>query len=94
MTIIPFLKSVNRVILNPLIALLFAVAFVYFVYGIVRFLRSDADDKGTSRTEARSAIFWGLVGMFVMFSVYGIIQFVLNTFLVDSNPGTTFILGQ
>jgi len=79
-----FLNRVNDLILNPIILLLFALSFVYFVYGIVKFLRSDADDKGTNRTEARSSILWGLVGMLIMFSVYGIIKFVLASFGIEN----------
>jgi hypothetical protein len=80
MTIIPFLYKVNNLILNPIITLLFALATVYLIYGIVKFLSSDAGDKGSSREEAKKAILWGLVGMVIMFSVFGLIKFVLDTF--------------
>ena len=80
MTIVSFLNKINNLILNPVILLLFALSFVYFLYGIVKFLKSEADDKGTSRAEARKSILWGIVGMLIMFSVYGIIKFVLATF--------------
>ena len=84
LTIVPFLNNVNDLILNPLIALAFALAFVYFIYGIIKFLSLDASDS--KRTEARNAILWGIFGMLIMFSVYGIIHFVLATFGVsDSN---------
>lgn len=78
MTIIPFLNRVNQIILNPLILLMFSLALVYFIYGIVKFLSLEAGDK--ARDEARKSIMWGLVGMVVMFSVYGLIRFVLDTF--------------
>jgi len=80
MTIVPFLNNLNKLIINPLIILVFTLAFAYFVYGIVRFLSTDPSDKSTERTEARSAILWGIVGMVIMFSVYGLIGFVLKTF--------------
>lgn len=81
-TIVPFLNKVNDLILNPIILLLFAVSFVYFGYGVVKFLTLDAGDS--KRIEARSAIIWGIVGMVVMFSVYGLIRFVLATFGIDT----------
>jgi len=80
MTIVDFLYRVNKFILNPIILLAFSLAFLYFIYGIVKFLSSDASDKSTTRGEARSSILWGLVGMVIMFSVYGLIGFVLSTF--------------
>ncbi|HBD25050.1 MAG: hypothetical protein A2566_01625 [Candidatus Zambryskibacteria bacterium RIFOXYD1_FULL_40_13] len=85
MTIATFLNRVNELILNPLIVLAFGLSFVYFTYGIVKFLRLEAGDK--SRKEAQDAILWGIVGMVIMFSVYGIIKFVLATFGVTANPG-------
>ena len=83
LTIVPFLQQVNALILNPLIGLLFAISTVYFFYGVVKFLSLEAGDK--ARDEARSSIIWGMVGMLIMFSVYGIIGFVLNTFQVNKN---------
>lgn len=83
-TIVCFLNNVNKYILNPLLALGFALAFLYFIYSVVRFLRLDAADK--SREEARNAILWGMFGMLIMFSVYGIIQFfILPTFGLSPN---------
>lgn len=78
MTIVPFLHRVNAVILNPIIILAFSLAFLYFVYGIVRFVSLEAGDK--SRKEAQDAILYGIIGMVIMFSVYGIIRFILATF--------------
>ncbi len=82
MTIVPFLNRVSEVILNPLILLVFSLSFVYFVYSVVRFLQLEAGDK--DRKEAQNAIIWGIVGMVIMFSVYGIIHFVLATFGVTT----------
>jgi uncharacterized membrane protein YjfL (UPF0719 family) len=41
----------------------------------------NAVDK--SRKEARDAIIWGIVGMVIMFSVFGVIKFVMDTFGID-----------
>lgn len=93
LTIVPFLAKVNEVILNPIIYLLFALALVYFLYSVVRFLRLESGDS--ARKEAKNAIMWGLFGMVIMFSVYGIIALILNTFGVGSNdlsPGANQFL--
>src|SRR3989344_5527795 len=83
-SICSFLKTDNDLIFNPIIMLLFGVTFIYFIYGIIKFLQSDVDDKGASRAEARSSILWGIVGMLIMFSVYGIIKFVMASFGIES----------
>ena len=85
MSIIPFLNKVNSFVINPIIVLLFALAFAYFIFGIVKFLSSNSDDKGGTRIEARNSILWGIVGMVIMFSVFGVINFVLATFGISHN---------
>ena len=71
------MKSINRVIINPLIVLLFALAVVYFVYGLVRYLLSP--DNEEIRKSSKSHMLWGIIGMFIMVSVFGIMSLILNT---------------
>lgn len=88
LSIIPFLNRVNDIIINPIIYLLFTLALIYFLYSIVRFLRLESGDS--ARKEAKNAIMWGLVGMTIMFSVYGIIALILDTFgITDSELNQT-----
>ncbi len=78
MDISEFLNKINQYILNPLILLGFAVAVIVFFWGIVQFIRTETADAG--REEGKSKIFWGLFGIFIMISAYGIINLILNTF--------------
>lgn len=60
---------------GSLIPLLYAFAFLFFMYGIARFFFSDSEEK---RKEGRQFAIWGLVGFFVMFSVWGIVRVLLS----------------
>ncbi len=77
MTVDQFILRLADVIINPLIRLLFAVALVVFLWGIIEYIRgagsSDSREQGTRH------IIWGLVGLFIMVSVYGIITLFKNT---------------
>lgn len=73
-----FLGKVVTQVVNPLILLMVAVAFVAFLWGVFEFIAHAGDE--TRRTEGRKAILWGLVGFVVMFGAYGIINLVLGTF--------------
>lgn len=84
MSIYGFLNQFNNLIINPIIILLFALSFVYVLYGIVKFLSSDVSDAAT-RKSAKDAVLWGLVGMLIMFSVYGLIKVVMATFGISPN---------
>jgi len=73
-----FVAKVTKEIINPIILLLTGGAFVVFLWGVFEFVRNAADS--TKREEGRKAIFWGLVGLVIIFGAYGIINFALNTF--------------
>jgi|CXWL01.1.fsa_nt_gi FtsH-binding integral membrane protein len=72
-----FLAKVVIEIINPIILLLSAAAFVVFLWGVFEFI-VHADDEG-KRTEGKSAIFWGLIGLVIIFGAYGIINLALGT---------------
>ena len=67
-----------EVIINPLLALIFAAGLLVFVYGIVEFLwglSNETDAKNTGKKH----MFWGVVGMFVMVAAYAIIAIIKNS---------------
>jgi len=73
-----FLAKVVTQIINPIILLLSAVAFVVFAWGVFEFVRNAGDE--TKRTEGKKAIMWGLLGLVIIFGAYGIINVALGTF--------------
>ncbi len=81
-----FLNRVTVEIINPIILLLAASAFVVFLWGVFEFIAHAGDE--TKRKEGRSAIMWGLIGLVIIFGAYGIINLVLGTF--DAPSATQF----
>ena len=82
MSIAPFLNKLNEYILNPLILLMFAVALLVFFWGLLRLIwYSDSDEE---RDTGRRVIVWGIIGMLIMISVYGIINLLLSTFGIST----------
>ncbi len=57
------------------IPLLYALAFLFFLIGVVRLLFSMQEEK---RNEGKKFILWALVGMVVLFSVWGLVKLLLN----------------
>jgi hypothetical protein len=64
-------------IVNPIIYFLFAIALMYFLYGVIVFIL-NADDEEARKT-GKKHILWGIIGLFIMVSVYGILGIVLGT---------------
>lgn len=84
-----FLGKIIEQIVNPIILLLVAAAFITFLWGVFEFVK-NAGDEGARET-GRRAIMWGLIGLVVMFGAYGIINVALATFGSDQRvaPLTT-----
>ncbi|MEK7642790.1 MAG: hypothetical protein AAB392_03260 [Patescibacteria group bacterium] len=67
-------------ILNPIIFLGFVVATIVFFKGIIGLI---ANSDGSDLKKHKDAVLYGIIGLFVMFSVYGILRLVLTTFNID-----------
>lgn len=68
-------------VIDPAILLIFTAGFFLFMWGMVLFIwhmREGADYK-----PGLQHIIWGLAGMLIMMSVYGIISLVSNTLGLD-----------
>ena len=74
--------KVNQYKINPLIILLFVLALVYFLYGLVEFLSSANAEK--DRTLGKDHMLWGIFGMFIMISVFAILKIIANTIGADN----------
>lgn len=69
-------------ILNAVVPALMILAFVVFLWGVVKFIFAGGDE--TKRKDAKHYIVYGLVGLAVMVAVWGIINIVAETFGVET----------
>lgn len=60
---------------------IFTLALVVFLWGVFKFIRATAD---ADKQEGKQFIYMGLIGLFVMVSVWGIIKIVGDTLGVKS----------
>ncbi len=70
-------------VVNSLVLLLSGVAMAIFFWGIAKFMLQAGDREG--RSKGKEMIVWGLVGMFVIFSLGGILKFLQIAFLGQTN---------
>ena len=78
-----FISAVSEHILNPLITLLFGIALLVFIFGLVRFIAQGGDDE--VRTIAKRHIMYGLLGMFIMFSAFALVRLITGVFNIDTS---------
>jgi hypothetical protein len=62
----------SNIIESFLVPLAFALSLLYFFWGIAKYIRTDAGSEKAVE-QGRNVIFWGLIGMFVAISIWGIV---------------------
>mgnify|MGYP001563865871 FL=1 len=61
------------------------LALVVFFWGLAKFILKAGDEKG--REEGKQVMKWGIVALFVLVSIWGIIFFLTNDILGLPTPG-------
>jgi hypothetical protein len=67
-------------IINMLISIVISLAVVGFLWGIVKFLFNGANEK--SRSEGRSFMLYGILTLFVMTSIWGLVNMLHGTIII------------
>jgi hypothetical protein len=80
-TVLKLVGLFSTTILNPIIAVLFGLALAYFIYGIVLYLWNP--DNELLREQGKRNMFWGIIGLTIMVSVFGIMRFVISSIGAD-----------
>ena len=84
-----FIGNVNDMIINPLILFLFALAVVFFLYGVLEFIFNQENEE--KKTTGKSHMLWGIVGIAIMLGVWTLLNMIINTFDIkgiDPEQGT------
>lgn len=72
------LTYVTCIIATAVIPLIFALATVVFIWGVVQYVINDGEEA--KKEKGRQFIIWGLIGLVVMVSVWGLVSIVTRTF--------------
>lgn len=72
------LQSVVTTIFSPLYQLAVGLAFVYFLFGVFRFILDMNDPE--RKNIGKGHLLWGTVGLFIIFSVGGILRLYNDIF--------------
>jgi Type IV secretion system pilin len=70
--------------INLLVAVLIPLALVVFFIGLVRYIYKAGDVS--AHKEARESIMWSLIALFVLISVWGILQLMSAAFFPGGAP--------
>lgn len=65
------------------ISLLFILATIVFLIGVIRFIASAGNPEARAKTQG--ILLWGIVGLAAMVAAWGVVQLAVDFFGVPSN---------
>ncbi|MCC6323639.1 hypothetical protein IT400_02500 [Candidatus Nomurabacteria bacterium] len=68
-------------IVQSIVPLLFALAIVGFIWGVIQMVINPEDAE--KRKQGKQFMVWGIIALFVMVSVWWLVQIVSNTFGIN-----------
>lgn len=78
------LCQVSRFI-NAIIPILIALAVLYFIWGVIQYVVNGDEE---AKTAGRDKMIYGIIGLLVIVSIWGLVSILQNTFGVSATvPG-------
>lgn len=68
---------------DAVIPLVFAIAVVLFIWGVVQYVINAQDSE--KKAKGRQFMIWGIIALAVMISVWGLVRILGNTFGLKTN---------
>jgi uncharacterized membrane protein YfcA len=90
------LLNITKTVLNYIIPILITFAVIYFIWGVISYVIAKDEE---ARKESRDKIIYGVIGIFVIVAIWGLVGFLSTTLgvgvggtaglpCVDQNPMT------
>jgi hypothetical protein len=80
--------SFTQNVVTALGTLFMALAVVAFLFGVARYIWAIREGNEKQISDGKQFMLWGLIALFVMFSVYGIVKFAQRTILQNEDVST------
>jgi len=87
-----FSDLVNKFVayVNVIVYLLASLAILVFLWGVLKYMM--AGDSKEKLTNGRDFIIYGIIGIFVMMSVWGLVNILIKTFGLETAKPTTLLI--
>ena len=82
-----FITAVTRLLKLEVIPLLFALATVIFIWGVIQYV-IGAQGNDAKLLQGKKAILWGIIGMTIMVSAWAIVGILCSSFVQWGGTGT------
>ncbi|PJE64499.1 MAG: hypothetical protein COU90_01505 [Candidatus Ryanbacteria bacterium CG10_big_fil_rev_8_21_14_0_10_43_42] len=70
--------------LDSTIPVLMILATVIFIWGVIRYVSAGGDEQQIQ--QGRKLIFWGIIALFIMIGMWGIVRLISGTLFGSQTP--------
>jgi len=77
-------QTIVAFVFKPITLLIGGVAVLYFLVGVLKYIQSVGDE--TKRKEGVSMMTYGIIALFVMVSMWGLVSVLDRTFELKNDP--------
>lgn len=74
---VTIVDKIKTQILNPIVGVMFGLALVYFLYGMLEFVQGGANEKSVEK--GKQHMIYGILGLVIIVGVQGIISMITAT---------------
>jgi len=78
--------NTTKGVVTALVPLLMAIVVVIFIIGVIKYITAGGDEA--KRTEGRNYMIYGVVGLFVIVAVWGLVNLLRSTLNLDTTVPT------
>src|SRR3989338_4677306 len=83
-TDIPTLVTAINGVINLVFPVLVGIAVIVIIWGIFQMILNAGDEE--ARKAGRTKLLWGIIGVFLMLSVWGLINILVGSVTFDNTP--------
>lgn len=69
-------------LINLAIPVLIGASVLVFIWGLFMYITNPSEDE--KKKEGRDIMIWGVIALFVMFSVFGLVNLLIGTFQLSN----------
>lgn len=73
-------------VLGTVVPIAIALALIYFIWGVIKYVISQDEEE---KTKSRQQIIYGIIGMFIIVAIWGIVSFIAQYLGVTPTDTTT-----
>ncbi len=66
---------------QSVVQILFGIALIIFIWGVIQFIANAENEE--ARKKGRDFIIWGIIGLFVMVAIWGLVKLLTTTTGID-----------